>query len=117
MTVAIISPVFQARSWNGIVNDPLPVKVCPEYEARVSLAPVNLATTFPLVKLHELGVYNTLAVGGILSIQVTVAVADQVFHRRSQKVNVNDPLSVKVYPVAESPVIGSLNQVMITVTF
>lgn len=53
--------------------------------------------------------------GEVLSIPVIVTVVLQVFHARSEKVNVNDPLEVKVCPVALSPVSVSLHD-RVTIT-
>ena len=62
----------------------------------VSLAQVRLART-----LAHVLVYMTLAVGATLSIQVTVAVVDQVLPYASWKVKMKIHELVKVYHVAQ----------------
>jgi len=55
-------------------------------------------------------------VGGILSIRETLAMTLPVFPARSEKVNVNVPLSVKVCQVKFIPVSGSENPVSVAMT-
>ena len=57
--------------------------------------PVIVAVTFWLVRVST--EYITQAVGAVVSIQSTVAVAVQVFPARSSKVNTNERFQVKVY--------------------
>jgi len=57
-----------------------------------------------------------MTLGAILSIQSTVAVADQVLPARSTNVKVNNPLPVKRYPVAFHQVISSETQVNKAIT-
>jgi len=80
-TVANVSHVFPARSSNVKRDDPLSVKICHVSfcPVRVSLNQVSIATTLQLVRLPEAGAYSIVAVGGSLSIQVTVAVSAHVF--------------------------------------
>ena len=55
---------------------------------------VNVATTVQFVKVA--GLYETVAVGTVLSIRSTIAITYQEFPRASTKVNMKLPLSVKV---------------------
>ena len=47
LTVAIVEPVFQARSWKVNINDPLPVNVCDAALSPVIVSdmPVSVAIT------------------------------------------------------------------------
>ena len=69
LTVANVSPVFPAKSSKVKRNDPLLVKIWNHVFIPVSssLKPVSTATTFPLVRAHDIGVYSTVAAGGVLS--------------------------------------------------
>ena len=74
VTVAVADQVLPASSLNWKINDPLPVKVYSKLPPLLvtiiySDMPVNVATTLPEVYIHDAGLYSTLAVGGILSIQ------------------------------------------------
>ena len=95
--------VFPATSTKLNVKLPLPVnKYIPDHQLLVIvipvlLNPVSVATTFQLVQLHDAGAYATVAIGCILSIHVTVAVALPVFPAISVNVKVNVPLPVKRY--------------------
>ena len=81
-----------------------------------SFIPVSVAITSPLVRLHDVGVYSIVAVGGVLSIHVTSASTSPVFPTRSSNVNKKVPFPVKRYCTSLSPVIVSLNPVMIART-
>ncbi len=59
-----------------------------------SEAPVRVATTFWLVA--PVVEYVIEAVGGVVSIQVTVAVVDPVFPASSTYSNTNEPVLAKV---------------------
>lgn len=75
-TVAVVSPVFPARSSNVNRNEPLFVKIFHQefIPVRVSLNPVSIAITFPLVQLPDIGVYIIIAVGLIVSTTCIVLV-------------------------------------------
>jgi hypothetical protein len=66
-TVAVLLPVLPARSLKVNVKLPFPVNVCVYVFTHVivSLRPVNVAITFPVV-VHVVE-YTTLAVGAIMS--------------------------------------------------
>ena len=81
----------------------------------VSLNHVNVASTFPLVSVA--GLYETVAVGDVLSIRVTVAVVLHVFHTRSVNVNTKLPFHVNVCPVAFNHVRVSEYHVSVAITF
>ncbi|MEI8091255.1 MAG: hypothetical protein WCG98_03225 [bacterium] len=93
-TVAITDPVFPAKSLKVNIYVPLLVNSLESalYHVSGSLIPVSVAITYDQVLL-----YMMLAVGGILSIRLTVAIALPVCHPMSEKVNVNDQFSVNVY--------------------
>ena len=98
MTVAVTDQVLPIRSWKVKMNDPLSVNIYHVAESHVigSLNPVMLTITFPLVRFPEFGEYIILAVGLLLSIHVTVAVADHVLPMASLKKNVNAPFHRKM---------------------
>jgi len=74
-TVAVASPVFPAKSWNVKRNDPLSVNMFPVEFSPVSVSDqLSIATTFPLVRFHEAGVYSIVAIGEIVSTTFTVLV-------------------------------------------
>ncbi len=121
-TVAVVDPVFPAASTKSNTNDPLALKVYvfePELFVMVidSLAHVRVATTAPLVVTD--GEYSTVAVGVVVSIFATVAVAEPVFPAASTKSKVNDPLDENVYvvPVLLVTVIDSEAPVRVAITF
>ena len=58
-------------------------------------AHVNVAVTFQLVAVA--GLYVTVAVGAVLSIQFTVAVVSPVFPAASSNSNVNVQSAVNIY--------------------
>ena len=98
-TVAVVEPVFPAASTKSNTNDPLALKVYvsePELLVIVidSLAHVRVATTDPLVVTD--GEYSTVAVGVVVSIFATVAVAEPVLPAASTKSKVNDPFDENV---------------------
>ena len=75
ITLAVVDPVFPARSLNVNVKLPFPVNNFDVVFCPVSVSDqLSVARTFAQVL-----VYITFAVGAILSIQVTVAVLDPVF--------------------------------------
>ncbi len=99
LTVAVVEPVFPAASMKSNTNDPLALKVYvfePELLVIVidSVAHVRVATTDPLVVTD--GEYSTVAVGVVVSIFATVAVAEPVFPAASSKLNVNVPFDENV---------------------
>jgi len=119
LTVAIVVHVFPARSQKVNLNIQLPIK---RYQVAFipvsgSKYPVSIASTFPLVNVPDVGAYITVAVGGVLSIRVTVAMIVPVFPARSEKLNVNTPLPVKRCQVAFIPVSGSEYPVSVASTF
>ena len=98
-TVAVVDPVLPASSTKSKTNDPLALNVYvvrPELLVMVifSLAHVRVATTDPLVVTD--GEYSTVAVGVVVSIFATVAVAEPVFPAASTKSKVNDPFDENV---------------------
>ncbi len=102
LTVAVADPVFPAASINSNVNVPFPVNVrvlLPLLFVIVisSLGFTKVAITFPFVLLVVL--YSIVAVGAILSIQVTTAFTLPLFPAASAYSNVNVPLSVNKYVV------------------
>jgi len=117
LTVAKALPVFPTRSEKVKLNDPLSVNEYPVVFSPVSVSDqLSTATTFPLVRLHETGVYITVAVGISLSIRVTFPVALPEFPTRSEKVKINVPFPVNTYHVAFIPVTVSLNHVRVAIT-
>gem|GEM_PF-5517276 len=117
--------MFPARSINSKVNDPLLVNVYPDNQpllvmvTHVSLNPVRVAITLPVVANE--GTYSIVAVGFILSIHVTVAIASPVLNPSSLKVKVKVPFPVNVYQVNQPLLVMvthvSLNHVSIATTF
>ena len=85
------SQVLPARSSKVKVNVQFPVKVYPVAfnPVIVSLNQVTMTSTFPLVRLHEAGVYSTLAVGETRSGRLISKVAPVLFPTAS--------VSIKVY--------------------
>ena len=79
-TFAVVLPVLPARSSNVKMNDPLFVKRYAQVfiPVSVSLNPVSIAKTLPLVRLPEAGEYSTVAVGGVVSTTVIVLLAVHV---------------------------------------
>ena len=73
--------MFPARSRYVITKEPLVRKRYPEALSPVVVSenPVICAKTVPLVRVGPEGEYRMLAVGLILSIRETIAVADPVF--------------------------------------
>ena len=108
-TILVAVPVFPARSEKINVNVQLPVKRCQVEFIPVSVSeyPVNVAKMLLLVRVQDIGLYSMVAVGGFLSIRVTIAVALPVFPARSEKLNVNVQFHVKVCQVKFIPVSGS----------
>jgi hypothetical protein len=51
---------------------------------RYQLYPVSFATTLPLVRVHDAGVYSIIAVGTLVSVTYTVLVTVPVFQAVSQ---------------------------------
>ena len=99
VTVEVTFPVFQASSSNSYVKLPFPVNtyvVIHQLFVIVifSLAHVNVEVTLPVVLV--LGSYVTLAVGTVLSIQLTVDIYSHVFPAVSSNSNVNVQFHVNV---------------------
>lgn len=82
------------------MNDPFPVKIY-----HVAFSPVigsenhvTIATTSPLVRLHEVGVYSIVAVGGVLSGTVMVSVSAVTVPRNAKALPVHVMLVSIVMP-------------------
>jgi hypothetical protein len=116
LMVAVVAQVFPARSEKVKTKEPLPVKRCPVALSPVSDSENQVSTTRTgfLVRAPVEG--EIVAVGLVVSIQLTVAVVAQVLPARSEKVKTKEPLPVKRCHVALSPVRDSENQVSITRT-
>jgi len=119
LTVAIAVHVFPARSEKVNLKVQLPMK---RYQVAFtpvtgSENPVSVAKMFPLVNVHDVGLYITVAVGAVLSIRLTVAVVLPVFPARSEKLKVKVPFPVKRCQLTFSPVSDSENPVSIAKTF
>lgn len=63
------------------------------------------------------GLYNTEAVGAVLSIHVTVPVAEPGLPARSSKIKTTEPLPVNKYVSNKYPHISSLKPVSVANTF
>jgi hypothetical protein len=100
LTVAVVAHVFPTASMNVYVKLPFHVNVCHDNHqllvivTHVLLNHVSVAITFPLVAVA--GLYETVAVGVVLSIRDTVAVVAHVFPTASTNVYVNDQFPVNV---------------------
>ncbi|MEI8091390.1 MAG: hypothetical protein WCG98_04030 [bacterium] len=70
-TVAVLFQVLPARSANSKINIPSPVKVYHVNPELFVIVPVSfkviVATTFPLVILHDAGRYVIVPTGGVVS--------------------------------------------------
>ena len=98
-TVAVVLQVFPAASTNSNVNELFPVNVYDNHELFVTVIASDqliVAITFPFVIEPDHGIYETVAVGLTLSIQLTVAVVLPVFPTASLNVNVKFPFHVNV---------------------
>lgn len=103
LTVVAVTQVFPIASTKVKSKFPFHVNVYViDHQLLVMTIPglenhANVTMTSPLVYVHEVGLYKTIAVGGNLSIHVTVAIILHVFQKISTKSNVNDQLSKNVY--------------------
>lgn len=116
VTTASIAQVFPARSSKVKVNVLLAVKRCHVTLSPVmlSLNHVSIATTVPLVRLHDIGVYSILAVGLIVSCTITVLDSFPVFPAWSMYIYsmLYDPIvPVSIVPlmILTSPVPSALS--------